>query len=60
MKDHEKVETKASEQSRLPVKASRDHETIRAEEMARVAHRHFRVFGPPKGTRSYPKWLSAR
>ena len=60
MTNNDKVKTKASEQSRMVAKASRDHETIRAEELARISHHHFRVFGPPKGTREYPKWLSAR
>ena len=63
--DHQKLvsptRTSASKLGSTSEKMStRDHETIRAEELARISHRHFRMFGPPKGTRAYPKWLSAR
>ena len=63
--DHQKLvsptRTSASKTSATSGKvATRDHETLKAEELTRVSHRHFRMFGPPKGTRAYPKWLQAR
>ena len=64
MTDNQKLSstrTSASKTSAASGKtATRDHETIRAEELTRISHRHFRMFGPPKGTRAYPKWLSVR